>query len=67
MDVAVAILVILGLIFGIAIYFLPIIIALGKRKQNSVAILVLNLLAGWTFFGWVIALVWALTADKPKA
>jgi len=28
------------------------------------AILVLNLLLGWTFLGWVGALIWSLTAVR---
>lgn len=46
------------LIIGIVIvYLIPAIIAQGKR--NSVSILLLNLFLGWTFIGWVVALVWA--------
>lgn len=43
------------------IYFLPTIV--GWNKRNSDAILVLNIFLGWTFIGWVVALVWALTKD----
>jgi len=46
-----------------AIYFLPSIIAAHKRKKNSTAIVVLNLMLGWTVLGWIIALVWAVTND----
>jgi hypothetical protein len=42
-------------------YFLPSIIA--HHKRHFGAIFILNLLTGWTFIGWVIALVWALTDD----
>ena len=48
-------------IIGIAIYFIPAIIAVLKGHRNALAIAVLNLLLGWTFLGWVIALVWAFT------
>ncbi|MSU35992.1 MAG: superinfection immunity protein [Pedosphaera sp.] len=48
-------------LFGATIYFAPAII--GIKKRNSTAILALNFLLGWTFVGWVIALVWALTKD----
>ena len=41
-------------------YFLPFIIALARKHVDSTAIFVLNLFLGWTFFGWVVALVWAV-------
>ena len=43
-------------------YFMPTLVALGKR--NAFAIFILNLVAGWTFIGWVVAMVWACTDDK---
>jgi hypothetical protein len=42
-------------------YFVPSLIALA-RGNNFPAVFALNLLLGWTFVGWVIALVWSLTA-----
>ena len=47
---------------GIPVYFLPAI--LGRRKRNARAIFVLNLLVGWTFLGWVGALIWALIRER---
>ena len=41
-------------------YFLPFIIALARKHVDSTAIFVLNLFLGWTFFGWVVALVWSV-------
>ena len=49
-------------VLGIPIYFLPAI--LGRRKRNARALFVLNLLLGWTFLGWVGALIWALLRDS---
>ena len=46
-------------------YFLPTIIALVRKKRNTAAIVVLNLLVGWTVVGWIVALVWALAQDTP--
>lgn len=46
---------------GALIYFIPSIIA--YNKKNATAIIALNLLLGWTFLGWVGALVWALKKD----
>jgi Superinfection immunity protein len=53
--------------FGFVLYFLPAIVAFARSKRDSGAILVLNLLLGWTAIGWVIALVWALRHDAPVA
>lgn len=57
--------IILGAICATALYFLPAI--LGRKKRNANAIFAFNLLLGWTFLGWVAALVWALTKDAPTA
>jgi T4 superinfection immunity protein len=48
----------------LSFYFLPSIIAAGRKKQNTGAILALNTFLGWTFVGWVVAFIWALTADQ---
>jgi len=45
------------------IYFIPAIVGYEKQKENAQAILLLNLFLGWTFIGWIIALVWAYTKD----
>lgn len=58
MDAAV-----LLLIIGLALYFVPGIIAGARGHNNFVAILVLNLFLGWTLLGWVGALVWACMND----
>lgn len=47
-------------------YFLPTMVALSRRHQNGVAIFALNLLLGWTFLGWVIALIWSLTVVQKQ-
>lgn len=47
-------------IAGIFLYFLPGLIA-GKRKHKySLLITILNFFLGWTIFGWLGLLVWAL-------
>jgi len=45
-------------------YFMPTVIALLSKKKNTLAILTLNLLLGWTVLGWIVALVWAVTKDS---
>jgi hypothetical protein len=51
-----------GAALSIFIYFLPSIV--GRHKTNAVAIFMLNLFLGWTFLGWIVALVWACTEDS---
>jgi hypothetical protein len=53
------------IVAAIMSYFIPTIIAVQDKKKNKTAIITLNVLTGWTFIGWVIALVWAVTKDKP--
>ncbi len=53
-----------ALLVSFALYFLPAIV--GRHKRNARAILLLNLLAGWTFVGWVVAMVWACTVNADK-
>jgi hypothetical protein len=48
---------------AIGLYFLPTIVASSRGKANTGAIAALNILAGWTFVGWVVAMVWAMTHD----
>lgn len=53
-----SVLIILGLL---AAYFLPCAVAIQRKHHQTAAIAALNILLGWTFLGWVAALVWALT------
>jgi len=49
---------------AIALYFYPAICAAGEHPKVA-PIFALNLLAGWTFLGWVAAFVWALSKPTP--
>ena len=49
------------LFFLLTLYCVPMIIAIAKGHKNKVAISVLNILVGWTFIGWIAALIWSLT------
>ena len=48
----------------IVVYLIPSIVAANRKHANEGAIVALNMLLGWTFLGWVIALVWALTDNR---
>lgn len=48
-------------------YFLPWAIAATRGKANSGMVGLLNFLLGWTFIGWVVALVMACTSHQVVA
>lgn len=52
----------LYLLFFLCIYFIPSAVASGKK--GAAGIVALNILLGWTFLGWALALIWALAAEK---
>lgn len=60
--------IILGVLLSVLTigYMLPTGIAIIRTRSNTGAIFVLNLFLGWTFIGWVVALVWSVATDKPK-
>jgi hypothetical protein len=50
------------LAFLIALYFLPTIIAGSRDVYHRPAIFFVNLFFGWTFIGWIVALIWAIAS-----
>lgn len=48
------------------VYFVPTIVLEIRVRRNIVGLVLLNLFAGWTVVGWIIALVWALRAKKYR-
>lgn len=48
----------LGVVF---FYFFPSFV--GRNRREGLSIFILNLFLGWSFLGWVIALIWAVTKD----
>ena len=51
-------------LIGVGFYFLPTIIAAARHAKNFVVILLVNIFAGWTGIGWVLAVVWSIV-DSP--
>lgn len=47
------------------LYFLPSVIAVLRRHPNPVALIVVNLVFGWTMLGWFICLIWSF-ASAPQ-
>jgi Superinfection immunity protein len=52
------------LLVSLFLYFLPAYLA--RNKPNFTGILLLNLFAGWTFIGWIVALIWALSSEPQR-
>ena len=46
------------------IYFIPSLVAHENNHKNTTPIVILNIFLGWTFIGWVIALIWACMEEK---
>lgn len=49
------------LLFAVVLIFycLPVIIAIKRKHPSAMGIGILDILLGWTFIGWIIALIWA--------
>jgi hypothetical protein len=56
---AILLLILLGL--GLVIWLIPGFVATMRHHHNCGAIWCLTIFLGWTFIGWVLALVWAFT------
>jgi hypothetical protein len=54
-------LVLVAIDVAMMIYLVPTLVAAHRKHLNTMAIFVLNLLLGWTFLGWAVAMVWAFT------
>ena len=55
------------LILLFLLYMLPWMIAIMRGAFNTGGIFMTNLLLGWTVLFWIIALIWAFSADTPRA
>jgi hypothetical protein len=53
---------------AIVVYFIPVMIAVARKHRKATSIFLVNLFFGWSIFGWILALVWALRANgAPEA
>ncbi|HYS28943.1 MAG TPA: superinfection immunity protein [Candidatus Limnocylindria bacterium] len=50
----------------IVLYFLPTIIAGLRRSTMTVWVALIDLLAGWTVVGWIVALVMAIASARQQ-
>ncbi|MBQ4646651.1 MAG: superinfection immunity protein [Candidatus Gastranaerophilales bacterium] len=54
------------LFIALAIYFIPLVVAYIRKHNDILPIAILNILLGWTFFGWLASLLWALNSDVQE-
>lgn len=57
---------VLVLLFLLACYFLPWMIAVTRNVEHRSAIALINLLLGWTVLGWLAALIWAVVEKTDR-
>lgn len=53
------------LLLFLYIYFLPTITAIKRNSPHKTAVIVLNVLFGFTLFGWIVALILATKKTQP--
>ena len=51
-------------VIAFLVYFIPSFV--GWNKKNINAIFTLNIFAGWSGIGWLVALIWAISKDNEK-
>lgn len=53
-------------IIGFVLYFLPTFNAKSRKHPSRGGIFALNLFLGWTFIGWVAAVIWSASAIRQE-
>lgn len=56
--------IVIAIVIGLALYFVPTIIAVCRGHTFKWVIFALNFVGGWTGIFWVVALVWAVWPSK---
>tara|TARA_R110002096_G_scaffold334406_1_gene528183 strand:- start:525 stop:710 length:186 start_codon:yes stop_codon:yes gene_type:complete len=55
-----------ALLVGALLYFIPALVALVRGHHNAFAIFLTNLIFGWTIIGWLVTLIWSVTATERR-
>jgi len=55
-----------GAVVALGLYFLPAIVADRRKRHDLLTLALFNACLGWTGFGWLVALYWALQPNPPK-
>ena len=51
---------------GMAVYFLPAILANRRKAKHEIGIFWVNFFLGWTVLGWFAVLVWTVAETAPQ-
>lgn len=62
-DTAVSALIVLVVL---VVYMIPGVVAWSRGHRNAAAIITMNVVLGWTFLGWTIALIWSMTNNVRR-
>ncbi len=54
------------LVIIIEVYFWPYNITLRKKKEDKLAIFIINLILAWTIVGWIVCLMWAISLSDDR-
>ncbi len=54
-------------LIGMSFFMLPTLIAVKKNNNNILPVLIVNLVLGWFFLGWIIALIMALKSTPATS
>lgn len=55
------------ILFCLACYFLPTVVALARGKANgTIGVCVVNFFLGWTIIGWFTAFIWACSGETNR-
>ncbi|MDP9222564.1 MAG: superinfection immunity protein [Actinomycetota bacterium] len=52
---------------AILLYWLPTVVAIARQTDNILAVALVNLVFGWTFVGWIVALIMAIRRSRRSA
>ncbi len=55
-----------GALTLLVFYFIPAFVAFRRQHANKVPVMLVNAFLGWTFIGWIVALVWAFTSNTRQ-
>ncbi|WP_222546924.1 superinfection immunity protein [Asaia lannensis] len=54
-------------LFGLLVYMAPALVVLGRHHRDRWLILLLTVLTGWTFIGWLALFIWAIWPAEEHA